>query len=279
MKDNRTAWRSFSNTLMQEFLYMFPARAGEVLTRRLREEQETEREAQWYQQVLSFGAQELITSASGQLASEDKCALLDVFLWKQRHGLIAKNLRIRSALGPGTSPRIYYIHRYMVANGYEGILPGKNAYAGEKTQYLEEIGRILDQAKAPDFGAGELGFWDALILLNVLGPVVSTYERLSEVQELAEYTLKHHEADPRLSRLHEDRELSAFTLLLSDLAFEPARTWSEYRNLLLSTRARSVLSYPALIAGIQMYDIELRATLQAIDLQGGRDLFLDLLTP
>ena len=171
----------------------------------------------------------------------------------------------------------HYIHRHMVANGYDGILNGDDPYTQVGVKYLQEIESILDQWQAPDFGSGELGFWDIVLLLNVLGPRLPVYERRSEAQALAEYILENYSVDPRLQEFRGDRELSAFALLLSDLKIESDRTWPTFRSLLLSTRQRSVLAYPALIVGAKMYETRLDGILGDVDLQGGKGFFFSLL--
>jgi len=256
---------------------MLPVGAGEIILRELSSKEEMEREFKWYGQILSWGCDDLTTWAAREGDSEDKCALLNVFLWKQRHGLIDRNARIHAFLGPKARPSTYYIHRYMITNGYEGMLNGDDPYTHVGVNYLEEIGTLLDQWRASDFGNGELGFWDIVLLLNVLGPTLAAYERRSEVQTLAEYILKNHSVDPRLQRFVDDPELAAFTLLMWDLKMEPHRTWPEFQSLFLSRRKRSVMLYPGLIAGTQMYGNELREILRDVDLQGGVNLLFSLL--
>jgi hypothetical protein len=270
-------WASFANFFMQEFLYMFPAHADEVLLQELRSRDEAAREAKWYARVLSWDADELALWAAREGDPEDKCAIMDVFLWRQRHGLIDKNRRIHSSLGAGARPLTYLIHRYMVANDYDGILAGDDPYTQVGIKYIQEIDALLEQWKKPDFGPGDAGFWDIVLLLNVVGPTFATFDRRPNARELAEYILENHSVDPRLQGFRGDRELSALALLLSDLKIEPDRTWPVFQSLLLSTRQRSVLAYPALIVGAKMYGKKLDGILGEVDLQGGTSLFISLI--
>lgn len=277
MKQNRGNWTSFANFVMQEILCMLSAGAGEILLKELSGRDETEREAKWYGQILSWDAEKLTAHAALDGAPEDKCAFLDVFLWKQKHGLIDKSRRVRAQLGPVARPITYYIHRHMVAAGYEGVLTGDDVYTQVGVKYFQEIETLLNEWKRPDFGHGNLSFWDIVLLLNVIGPTFATYERRSDARELAEYILENHSVDPRLQDFRGDRELSAFALLLSDLKIESRRTWPAFQSLLLSTRQRSVLAYPALIVGAKMYEKRLDEILRGVDLQGGTSLFFSLL--
>ncbi len=256
---------------------MLSAGAGGILLNELSRRDEAEREAKWYDQILSWDAEELTAHAARAGAPEDKCAFLDVFLWKQKHGLINKNRRVQAYLGPSARPITYYIHRYMVATGYEGVLTGDDVYTQVGVKYLQEIDVLLNEWKRPDFGRGNLSFWDIVLLLNVIGPTIANYERRSDARELAEYILENHSVDPRLQDFRGDRELSAFALLLSDLKIESHRTWPAFQSLLLSTRERSVLAYPALIVGAKMYEKKLDGVLGGVDLQGGTSLFFSLL--
>lgn len=256
---------------------MLPAGAGGILLKELSGRDETERQAKWYDQILSWDAEELTAYAARDGAPEDKCVFLDVFLWKQKHGLINKSRRIQAYLGPGARPITYYIHRYMVAAGYEGVLSGDDVFTQVGVKYFQEIEVLLNEWRRPDFGHGDLSFWDIVLLLNVIGPTFANFERRSDARELAEYILENHSVDPRLQDFRGDRVLSAFALLLSDLKIESDRTWPVFQSLLLSTRQRSVLAYPALIVGAKMYGKKLDGILGEVDLQGGTSLFISLI--
>ena len=277
MENKDQTWVSFANYIAQEVLFMLPAGAGKILLRELSTRKETERQADWYGQIFSWNAEELITQASREGALEDKCVFVNVFLWKQKHGLIDRNLRIHADMGPEARPLTYYIHRYMVENGYTGIVAGDDPYTGVGVKYGRETEALLDRWALSGFRQGDNGFWDTVLLLNVLGRTLSEYKRRSEVLNLANYILENHSRDPRLKSFQDDRDLAALTLLTLDLGMEKSRTWPPFRDLLMAKRYRSVLAYPALIAAAEMYGTEFRKTLMEVELPGRPDLLFSLL--
>jgi hypothetical protein len=258
--------------IAQQFLYMFGPRAGDLLLLHFKQELSQRPEAiRWLQDALASDATSLIECAESEGDDGDRLICLDVFLWKQRHGLISASHRIKADFLK--DPLTGYIHRYMVANGYNDVL---NVPIGERgVTYLKEIYGLLDEFKDPGFNEGER-YWNLIHFLNVLGPRISEFYRKNEVVQFAQYLMTHSHSDPSLQNLADDVDFSGYALLTLDLGLQPGVTWPAYKSLLLKSTRRSAMSYPALMAGLQMYPNEVPAIIDQLDLQGGKELFWSL---
>jgi hypothetical protein len=137
----------------EQFLYFFPAHAGNVLLDQAWKIPGRHKQAEWLSIVLNRSAVELAESIARPGDPEDKMILLDVFLWKQRHGLIDRGLRVESQFSRW--PDGYYLQRYMVANGYEGVLSTPQ-YLDQPRALLEEVDWLLDRFKSGDSSQEDL---------------------------------------------------------------------------------------------------------------------------
>jgi len=265
------------NTITQAFLYMLPAGAGKVLQEQLTIMSATYSRAQQMKAMLQASSDELIRQVRDDGDEEDKLISLNVFLWRQSHGVIPVTARIEC--GFLKHPFVRYIHRYMAANGYERIaeqipFQHKDSYAAEARRLLNEFARSRFEDSEDDGNGNQ--YWHLLSLLNVLGPQINNFDYLSEVVHFCDYLIYDYKSNPALNELHDDIDLSAFALLLMDLQIEPSKTWLVFKDLFLQSKNRTVVSYPALLAGLQMYGELMVVELPAVELQGGIDLFLRL---
>lgn len=73
---------------------------------------------------------------------EDIEPLVNVFLWKQREGLIRADARVVYAFKD--QYRGWTSHRYMIANGYPNIEHLPMRFGESVTTYAKEIDRVLD---------------------------------------------------------------------------------------------------------------------------------------
>jgi len=271
---------SFFNTVLENFLCMLPLRSGQRLVDVFRQYDETRNRAVWFERVLGRQPDELMRDVLEHADREDTVVRMNVFLWKQKNGVIDKTLRIRCSLGARARPLTYYLHRCMMGNGYTGIVDGQDPYTRVGVHYLEEIELLLSRWQTPEFGRDGEGFWDLVILLNVLGPQLASYHRRGEVLGFAEYILREYKRDNRLSCFNDDSELAALMLLASDLGILSGSTLPIFEDLFLSRTKRSVLCYPALIVASVAYGQHLDGFLKNVEIQGGTALFRDLaLTP
>ena len=103
------------SSISREFLYLFPPHAGESLLDQYSKGPGRRAQQEWLRRVLGWNAEELTVWIEREGDEEDKMVMLNVFLWKQRHGLIDPGLRIHYEFRRW--PDGFYIHRYMVANG------------------------------------------------------------------------------------------------------------------------------------------------------------------
>lgn len=109
--------------------------------------------------------------------------------------------------------------------------------------------------------------------LSVLGPQLDRYERRKEVLRVAEYILENNEHDAKLRGFAEDVNLSSLAFLFSDLKLEPNTTWPLFGAALLRSQQHSVICYPALVTGLDMYGSQLRNAMEGVEVQGGMELF------
>ena len=262
---------SVLDVIAQQFLYMLPARAGETLLLRFKREHQQPDAIKWLQDTLNADADTLIERTTKEGDEGDKLVCLDVFLWKQRHKLISPQLRI-SPQGI-SEPFLRYIYRYMVENGYDNVLDP--TFGERPIVSIAEICRLLDQFADGKFDNGDQ-YWSLTHLLNILGPKVGKFHRRPEVLHYARYLASHFGSDPALNELADDVDLSGYALLMLDLGLEPQFTWQTYTELLLKCKTRSVMCYPALLAGLQMYPQTIAGAIDELELQGGTDLFWSL---
>lgn len=117
--DSDTQIASAISCVLEDFLYLFPARAGRAILDEYSKMPRRQKHAEWLAQVLSWNAEELTGWIARDGDEEDKRVLLDVFLWKQRHGLIERGLRVHYKFSHW--PDGSYLHRYMAANGYDDL--------------------------------------------------------------------------------------------------------------------------------------------------------------
>jgi len=272
--------RSVFWTVAKDLLYLLPLPAGEMLVHSFSQDRELHPSIEWFNRVLKCEAKELVSWISREGDEEDKQVYLNVLLWKQRHGIIKPSLRVNYEFT--SFANAYHVHRYMVANGYEGILDAQRppSFGLKKVStglsYLDEIGVLLDEFSNPLFSRESDDFGDLALLVGILGPRLSEYPRRDEVMQFTQYILEHHTDDERLSRLPEDVNFASFVWLLSDLKLDAKRTWPVYEQLAIRKRNRGVLSYPAFIVGLEMYGDRVREILDHLEIQGSTQMFLRL---
>ena len=265
---NIASLNSALSWIAQEYLYLFPAHAADIVAAWNLKTPQGLKEGEWLRRIIHFSANELIEWTSRDGDEEDKMIFMDVFLWKQRHGLIDPSLRIAYLFHEQSYA--WLLNRYMVANGYLDVLD-QPQIEGETIGYLAQIELLLDRFNHSDFTAEDL--WSLLIQLNVLGSQIDQYGRRSEVLKVAEQVMQ--DAPVQLAPLN-DVELARVSLLMLDLKLAPDKTWPRFRELFLST-SHSVACYPTLIAGLQMYGDVFLKEIQGIEIQGGNDLFFELM--
>ena len=229
-------------------------------------------QAEWFSQILSWSPDELIQWTAREGDEEDKMIFLDVFLWRQRHGIIDRKKRINHAFLEESYA--WYVHRYMIANGYDNILTTPPSRRDE-VSYLEQIESLLDLFDNRRFRSDE--FWSLIVLLNVLGPQLEKYKRRDEVLKIAEYIVTNFKSDARLETFTNDNEFAGWALLVFDLKMHADQTWPVFKEIFLSSPKHSVTCYPALIVGLEMYGSLFRKEMDKIEIQGGNDLFFKLL--
>lgn len=201
--------------------------------------------------------------------AEDKVAYLNVFLWRQKYGDIGRKHRIKYDFYSLTYD-IQLIHRFMIANGYEGIehmrLNTKNidiisTYDTEIEHYLDAF-RATDGFQEASGYAYDDDFTSLATYLTIIGPIIHQHPRLAEIRAFVDYLLDHWQEDSRLAWLSP----GLFTMMVADLHYDPARTWPLYQLLCPQI---GLFDYPALLLGIRMYGDVARATLQHQDIPGG----------
>jgi hypothetical protein len=233
----------------------------------------------WFEQVLGYDAQALISWISADGDKDDHKIFATVFLWKQRHKLIDSAVRVNGDFKD--SPDIYHLHRYMVANGYEGILDApRSSYDASrdspKLSYTAQVEQLLDRFSAQGIPAQSDDFARLTDLLGILGPQFDSYPRRAEVAAFAAHILDYSTDISGIPVLSNDVGFTNFSWLILDLKLDPEQTWETYRALALAKRQHSVSSYPALLAGLSMYPDRMSEILDPIDVQGSKELFLTL---
>ncbi len=285
---NRTNPRETSESsstfwlVAQDFLYLLPPGSGELLIRSFSAQQDMQRSIEWFKRVLNYDASALLSWILAEGDEEDHRIYANVFLWKQRHKMIDSALRVNGKFED--SPYTYHLHRYMLANGDEGVLDiPRSSYDAVDRQspnfsYRAEAGQLLDRFSAEGLSTESEDFERLTDLLSILGPQFDSYPRRPEVAAFAANILAFSAKISGIPVLTSDPGFTNFSWLMLDLGLDPAQTWEPYKALALAKRKRSVSSYPALISGLSMYPDKMSEILGAIEVQGGRDLFLTLVS-
>jgi hypothetical protein len=166
----------------------------------------------------------------------------------------------------------------MVASGYDGILQGSSQYTNIGFQYLALLGTLVEKWRSALFTSEEETCSEFVALLNVVGPQLETYEHRSDILDFSEAVIRDYKIDARYRCFSADDDLARLAQLFSDLRLLPDLTWPVFADLLLTRTKRSTEIYPALIAGLGMYGKAVHELLGRIELQGGRELLLSLMS-
>jgi len=261
-------------------LYLLPRASGQLLADSFSELPELRESLRWFVRSLKASADELQSWVSRDGDEEDKQILINIFLWKQRHGLFDPSWRIKYQFD--NPANAYYIHRYMLKNGYNGILdrpdhfPEPAGRAGVRESYLREIDSLLDKASSLTLPEQFDEFGELALFVERIGPSSLNYPRCGEVKKFAGFVLENYSNDPRLVRFSEDAAFTHLSWLLSDLKYEPGYTWKTYRKLALARVKRSISCYPAFLTGLEMYGERMQEIFDKVEIQGGNTLFLRL---
>lgn len=221
----------------------------------------------WMTDILSMKGSELLLRINREGDEEDDVPLINVFLWKQREGLIEKRLRLHYTFDEQF--RAWLPHRYMVANGYPDIERLPVEIGGKVTTYERAVNDLLDLFEqtweARDYNDADL----LAVCLNVIGPKIGQHPRLEAIRSFAEFLMTHYCSDEKLTWL----PASYFTMLVYDLKIDIERSWPAYCFLLNTEQNREWLeNIPAWLLGLRMYgeraakEIEQVSTLLSIEL-------------
>jgi hypothetical protein len=252
----------YLKTVFQLFLCFLSERGVGELVVRCRREPDGAAAAVEFARLLDAGADELLALVRREGDEEDRVKYLNVFLWKQARGLVARDLRAVHAFGEA-----YYnwlAHRQMVSNGYDwrgGTEVCARGEAGASTYPAEIEAHMRAFEASPDAQDHS----HLAMLLNVAGPDIARHELLPRAYNFARHLVTRFDADESLRWLNP----SAFTLLLYDISYPPEESWPVYRRLARMEHNLSVFNYPAWLVGLRMYGQPARDELRRADVPGG----------
>lgn len=236
------------------------------LVGRCRREPDGADAASEFTRLLGADASELEALIRREGDEEDKVKYLNVFLWKQARGLLARELRV-CYLFEEDEYFNWVTHRQMVLNGYDWRTGTEVVARGEAgaTTYVAEIEASLRAFEASPAGEDPSRL---AMLLNVAGPDLARSALLPRAYGFARHLVTRFDADESLHWLNH----SAFTLLVYDLAYPPEESWPVYLSLARMEQNLTIFNYPAWLVGVRMYGQLAKDELRRANLPGGFDL-------
>lgn len=259
----------YFKTIFQLFLGFLTEAAVTELVQRCRRIEGGALVANECERLLDLPAAELIELVQRDGDEEDKVKYLNVFLWGQGQGRIARALEVYY-----TFDESYYnwlIHRQMVANDYDwSSLTGTVVAQGDSNEtYLAQVEAQLTAFES--FGGLE-DESHLLLLLNVIGPRIKSYSGLPGVERFTRHLIKRPVEEMRWL------SLPAFVLLVHDLSWPVAESWALFQHLVRLEHNRTIFSYPGWILSLRMFGERTKDELQRIEVPGGYDLLEALAT-
>jgi hypothetical protein len=270
-------------SIAKDFLYLMPRSAGEILINSLSHEKDLEENLNWFREVLGYDAKTLVSRITSDGDEGDKRVYATVLLWNQRHGIVDPTVHISRYLP--SEPTYYHLHRYMVANGDVALLDrpcfgasARIANVSPELSYRSCVEHCIGQFMS-DIPSWDSADFDQLTLsLSVLGPTLDSYPGRDKVVKLTREVISRVDRSSTQATFSDDEGFTRFSWLVSDLRLDPRDTWGTYRHIALAQPTRALSSYPAILAGLQMYGASMKEILANLEMQGGNDLVLSLLS-
>lgn len=260
----------YLKTIFQLFLgFLKEAGVDELMQRCLRVNGGESVVKEW-KRLLDLPPPELIELVRADGDEEDKVKYLNVFLWRQALGRIASDFKVHY-----TFDESYYnwlIHRQMVANDYDWTnLKGTVVAQGDLNQpYLAQIENHLTAFESFE----DLDDASHLImLLNVIGPKITSYSGLPRVIRFTRRLVEHQD-DEAMEWL----SLPAFVMLVYDLSFASEESWPLFQRLVKLEHNRTIFNYHGWLLAIRMFGQPAKDELRRIEVPGGHDLLEALAT-